>query len=225
MSSRPLWAPDRDQSSQTNLARFAAGVGIDIGADGGYERLHRWSVEDLGGFWSAVWDFCGVVASERGSAPIVGAEHMADARFFDGARLNFAENLLAGDDDQTAMVFADESGAHAEMSRGELRGAGVPAGRGHAGPGGGRRRPGGVLDAQRARGLCGDAGRRLGGGGVLVHLSRLRRCRGARPLWPDRARAVVRGWTATTTAASGSTAGSGWSRSGPGCPPWRSPWC
>ena len=121
MSSRPLWAPDGDQASQTNLARFGAGVGIDIGADGGYDRLHRWSVEDLGGFWSAVWDFCGVVASERGSAPVVGAEHMADVRFFDGARLNFAENLLAGDDDHTAMVFADESGAHAEMSRGELR--------------------------------------------------------------------------------------------------------
>ena len=121
MSSRPLWAPDRDQASQTNLARFGAGVGIDIGADGGYDRLHRWSVEDLGGFWSAVWDFCGVVASERGSAPVVGAEHMADVRFFDGARLNFAENLLAGDDDQTAMVFADESGAHAEMSRGDLQ--------------------------------------------------------------------------------------------------------
>ena len=121
MSSRPLWAPGRDQASQTNLARFAAGVGIDIGANGGYERLHRWSVEDLGGFWSAVWDFCGVVASERGSAPVVEADYMADVRFFDGARLNFAENLLSGDDEETAMVFVDESGAHAEMSWGELR--------------------------------------------------------------------------------------------------------
>ncbi|WP_419926657.1 acetoacetate--CoA ligase [Candidatus Poriferisocius sp.] len=121
MSSRPLWAPDPDQAAQTNLARFAAGVGIDVGADGGYERLHRWSVEDLGGFWSAVWDFCGVVASERGSAGVVEAEHMSDVRFFDGARLNFAENLLAGDDAETAMVFANEAGDYSETSRGELR--------------------------------------------------------------------------------------------------------
>ena len=121
MSSQPLWVPDGDLAAQTNLARFAAGVGIDIGADGGFQRLHRWSVEDLGGFWSAVWDFCGVVASERGSASVVEAEHMADVRFFDGARLNFAENLLAGADDETAMVFADESGAHSEISRGQLR--------------------------------------------------------------------------------------------------------
>ena len=121
MSSRPLWVPDGDQVSQTNLARFAAGVGIDLGADRGYKRLHRWSVEDLGGFWSAVWDFCGVVASERGSAPVVRADHMVDVRFFDGARLNFAENLLAGDDAETAMVFADESGVYTETTRGQLR--------------------------------------------------------------------------------------------------------
>ena len=112
---------DRDQASQTNLARFAAGVGIDLGADRGYERLHRWSVEDLGGFWSAVWDFCGVVASDRGSVAVVEADHNADVRFFPDARLNFAENLLDGGDDDIAMVFADESGAHIETTRGHLR--------------------------------------------------------------------------------------------------------
>ena len=121
MGSRPLWTPDPDQAAQTNLARFAAEVGIDIAADGGFERLHRWSVDEPGRFWSAVWDFCGVVASQRGSAPMVGAEHMADVRFFDGARLNFAENLLKGDDDEIALVFADESGAYTETTRGQLR--------------------------------------------------------------------------------------------------------
>ena len=121
MGSRPLWTPDPDQAAQTNLIRFAAEVGIDIAADGGFERLHRWSVDEPGRFWSAVWDFCGVVASQRGSAPMVGAEHMADVRFFDGARLNFAENLLKGDDDEIALVFADESGAYTETTRGQLR--------------------------------------------------------------------------------------------------------
>ncbi|WP_419917688.1 acetoacetate--CoA ligase [Candidatus Poriferisocius sp.] len=132
MSVRPLWVPDEGRVAESNLARFAAGVGIHIGAGGGYEQLHRWSVEDLGGFWSAVWDFCGVVASKRGSSPVVRAGSMADTRFFDGARLNYAENLLHGDggegdgdgdgdDAETALVFADESGAGAEMSRAGLR--------------------------------------------------------------------------------------------------------
>ena len=121
MGSLPLWTPDRNQAANTNLARFAAGAGFDIAADGGYEQLHRWSVHDPGAFWSAVWDFCGVVASERGSAPVVGAQHMADVRFFEGARLNFAENLLDGGDDEIAIVFADESGAYNETRRAELR--------------------------------------------------------------------------------------------------------
>ena len=121
MGSHPLWTPNRDKVAHTSLARFAAGVGFDIVADGGYERLHRWSVDDLGGFWSAVWDFCGVVASEQGSAPVVDAEHMADVRFFNGARLNFAENLLDGGDDEIAVVFADESGVYTETTRGQLR--------------------------------------------------------------------------------------------------------
>ncbi|MCY3577216.1 MAG: acetoacetate--CoA ligase [bacterium] len=121
MGSRPLWIPDGDQAVHTNLSRFASGLGFDMAAEGGYERLHQWSVDDPGGFWSAVWDFCEVVASEQGSAPVVGAEHMADVRFFDGARLNFAENLLAGDDDEIAMVFADESGVYTQINRGQLR--------------------------------------------------------------------------------------------------------
>ncbi len=113
--------PDSDRVANTNLARFAARAGIEIGPGEGYEQLHRWSVDDLGGFWAAVWDFCGVVASQRFEAPISRAEHMADTCFFPGARLNFAENLLAGDDAEVALVFADESGAYSEMSRGELR--------------------------------------------------------------------------------------------------------
>ena len=121
MGSRPLWTPDPEKAAQTNLARFAAVQGFDLAAEEGYERLHRWSVDELGAFWSAVWDFCGVVASERGSAPVVEAEHMADTRFFDGARLNFAENLLAGGDGEIALVFADESGIYAETTRGQLR--------------------------------------------------------------------------------------------------------
>ncbi len=121
MGTRPLWTPDRDKAAHTNLARFSAAAGIDIVAEGGYERLHRWSVQDPGAFWAAVWDFCGVVASERGSAPVVEAEHMADVRFFDGARLNFAENLLHGVNDEVVMVFADESGVYTKTSRGQLR--------------------------------------------------------------------------------------------------------
>ncbi|WP_420638396.1 acetoacetate--CoA ligase [Candidatus Poriferisocius sp.] len=121
MSGRPLWAPERDRVVGTNLARFGQTVGIDMVADSGYEKLHRWSVDDPGGFWSAVWDFGGVVASERGSVAVQAADHPADVRFFPDARLNFAENLLVADDDHPVLVSADETGAYAEITGAELR--------------------------------------------------------------------------------------------------------
>ena len=49
MSAAPLWTPDAARVAGTNLARFAERAGV----DGGYEALHRWSIEEPGAFWSA----------------------------------------------------------------------------------------------------------------------------------------------------------------------------
>ena len=54
--------------------------------------LHEWSVTDLDGFWSAVWDFYGVVG-EKGSGAYRDSV-LPQAVFFPDARLNIAENLL-----------------------------------------------------------------------------------------------------------------------------------
>jgi len=76
-----------------------------------FPSLYRWSVERPDAFWPEVWEFCGVVAEERpGKKPwdraVVGLERMAPPdpslgpRWFTGARLNFAENLLRFADDR-----------------------------------------------------------------------------------------------------------------------------
>jgi acetoacetyl-CoA synthetase len=89
--------------------------------------LYRWSVERPDAFWPMVWDFCGVVAEERpGKAPwddvVVGLDRMAPPdpelgpRWFPGARLNFAENLLRYQDGRAALVFWNEQGRHRELS-------------------------------------------------------------------------------------------------------------
>ena len=58
-----------------------------------YDELWRWSVADLEGFWAALWDFFGV----RAHAPyerVLSARSMPGARWFEGARLNYAEHML-----------------------------------------------------------------------------------------------------------------------------------
>jgi acetoacetyl-CoA synthetase len=86
-----------------------------------FPSLYAWSVARPDAFWPEVWRFCGVVADERPGrepwdAAVVGLERMAPPdpvlgpRWFPGARLNFAENLLRHDDDRDALVFWDERG-------------------------------------------------------------------------------------------------------------------
>ena len=112
----PLWSPSREQIERANLTRFIAATGATD-----YPALYRWSVEKPEDFWQAVWKFCGVVADEReGREPwdhvLIGGDRVAPPdptlgpRWFDGARLNFAENLLRHRDDRVAIVFWNETG-------------------------------------------------------------------------------------------------------------------
>ncbi|CAN5745434.1 acetoacetate--CoA ligase [soil metagenome] len=92
-----------------------------------FASLYRWSVERPEAFWPEVWEFCGVVAQERaGQKPwdqvVEGLDRMAPPdpalgpRWFPGARLNFAENLVRHADDRPAIIFWNEQGRQRELS-------------------------------------------------------------------------------------------------------------
>lgn len=135
----PLWRPSPDRAARTNLVRFARQVqaadGVPcVGEDGtlAYAALHRWSVEHPERFWPAVWRYGGVIADERPDGQgaweqvVVGAGRMAPPdpvlgpRWFPGARLNFAENLLRARDERDALVAWHEGGRYARLSHAAL---------------------------------------------------------------------------------------------------------
>ncbi|MEX2177540.1 MAG: acetoacetate--CoA ligase [Gemmatimonadaceae bacterium] len=122
----PLWSPTNAQIQAANLTRFMREVG---GSD--FETLHRWSVERREEFWVALWKFADVIADARaGREPwdevLVGRDRMAPPdpdvgpRWFSGARLNFAENLLRRRDDHPALVFWNELGRQRSVSYRDL---------------------------------------------------------------------------------------------------------
>jgi acetoacetyl-CoA synthetase len=84
-----------------------------------YRGLHRWSITERGAFWSAVWDFCGVIG-DKGERQVIDGELMPGARFLPDATLNFAENLLRLEGRTDAVVFRDEAGARRSWSWDEL---------------------------------------------------------------------------------------------------------
>ena len=55
-----------------------------------------------------MWEFGGVKASVPYETPVADLDDMLGVRWFPGARLNFAENLLRFRDDRTALVFRSE---------------------------------------------------------------------------------------------------------------------
>ena len=90
-----LWTPDARRIADANLTAFTAWLRDERGADLGddYRDVWRWSVTDLDGFWGAIWDYFDVRASNAPAA-VLAARDMPGARWFPGARLNYAEHAL-----------------------------------------------------------------------------------------------------------------------------------
>lgn len=105
-----LWQPSEMRIRESNMARFIAFVNDRYGLDiSGYDDLYAFSVNRIPDFWSAVWDFTGIVASTPYETVLDDASKMPGAKWFDGARLNFAENLLRYRDDGIAIVSRGEN--------------------------------------------------------------------------------------------------------------------
>ena len=122
---QPLWQPSPERRARTRLTAFLGQIASDWGvALDGYDALHAWSVTHLDRFWESVWRF-GQIVGERGAGPaLVNGDQMPGARFFPGARLNFAANLLrrpAGvAESADAIVFRGEDGSVRRVSHAAL---------------------------------------------------------------------------------------------------------
>lgn len=86
-----------------------------------YEQLWRWSIDNPEDFWYAIWNFAEVIGSS-GEKPYIESNHdIAETRFFPRAKLNFAENLLRGDDEQIVLSSWFEQGERQCLTRKQLR--------------------------------------------------------------------------------------------------------
>ncbi len=121
MTTEVLWTPSLDRVADANLTRFREWVAATRGVDlPDYRALHAWSVEDMEGFWTALWDYGGVIAETRGSRVLIDGDKMPGARFFPDARLNFAQNLLRRRDDGIAIIFWGEDKVRRTLTFAEL---------------------------------------------------------------------------------------------------------
>ncbi|MBW2539687.1 MAG: acetoacetate--CoA ligase [Deltaproteobacteria bacterium] len=116
-----LWKPSEERIKRTNMYRFMNRVNEKYGKGfTEYTPLYQWSIENLADFWSSMWEFAEIIASKPYDQIIDDPSKMTGARWFSGARLNFAENLLRYRDNQTALIFKGEDQDSVRMTYGEL---------------------------------------------------------------------------------------------------------
>jgi acetoacetyl-CoA synthetase len=118
----PIWTPPAERVAGSNLTGFAclrARAPRRTGGD--YASLWRWSVDERERFWSAVMEFAAVLHTPGTKPVLQHRDRMPGAVWFEDTRLNYAENLLARDDEHVALVFCNERGMRRELSYRELR--------------------------------------------------------------------------------------------------------
>ncbi len=117
----PLWRPSEDRIQQANVTQFIHYVNQKSGTHlRNYPELLQWSIDNIPHFWARMWEF-GEVKAFRGYDQVLDdPRKFPGVKWFPGARLNFAENLLRYRDDRLAFIFRGETEKSATMTYAEL---------------------------------------------------------------------------------------------------------
>ena len=116
-----LWQPSPAQIECSHMLRFQQQLKSQLNLSfADYEELHQWSVDKPEEFWAQLWQYTDIRASVPYSAVLSDSEKFPGAKWFEGSRLNFADNLLRNRSDKTALIARLENGARKTMSYGEL---------------------------------------------------------------------------------------------------------
>jgi len=117
----PLWTPSEERKKQANVTRFINFVNKEYNLEiDSYAKLYRWSIEHIPDFWAAMWKFGEIKASREYDTVVDDLRKFPGAKWFVGARLNFAENLLRYRDNHEAFIFKGETQKSARITYAEL---------------------------------------------------------------------------------------------------------
>ncbi len=116
----PLWTPSSDRVANTQLTAYTHLLNKQFGLSlASPQELYQWSVDNIDTFWESMWEFSRLVHSRKYDSVRTGVE-MFGTKWFEGARLNFAENLLRYRDDRTALIGQSEDGTSSQITYGDL---------------------------------------------------------------------------------------------------------
>ncbi len=115
-----MWQPSRERIGQSNLTAYLRFLeekhGLHFKDD---QALYQWSVTHIADFWESIWTWFDVI-HERDYTNVLEGNDIRTAKWFTGARLNFAENLLRYRDERVAIRYQCEDGTRLSLTYYEL---------------------------------------------------------------------------------------------------------
>ncbi len=116
-----LWKPSEKVLEEANMTEFIDFVNNNHSLDiDDYFDLYNWSIENIPDFWESMWEYGDVITSQDYDEIVDDLNNFTGARWFNGAKLNFAENLLRYQDDKTAIIFKGETRESEKLTYSEL---------------------------------------------------------------------------------------------------------
>ena len=109
MRYKTLWKPNKEKAQKSQMFDFLTEINQKYNQNfKEYYDLHQWSIENVGDFWGEFWEYSNIINSKKYNSVVDDAKKMPGAKWFEGARLNYAENLLQRRDDYPAIIFRGE---------------------------------------------------------------------------------------------------------------------
>lgn len=116
-----LWKPDERTIRNSNMTRYMNYLNRKFKKNfTSYWELYNWSIENIEDFWESVWDFVEIKARKKYKLIVDDLNKFPGAKWFVGAELNYAENLLRFRDNKPAFIFRNESGRREVITYKEL---------------------------------------------------------------------------------------------------------
>ncbi len=116
-----LWTPTQDQVNTSQMEAFRNQVNSRFNINlKDYFDLYDWSISNISDFWKAVWGFMALEFSDDYTQVVDDDSKMPGAQWFEGVKMNFAENLLRIRSEKPAIHFKGEGQAVRTLSYNEL---------------------------------------------------------------------------------------------------------
>ena len=116
-----MWQPTEVQINNSQMMDYMQLVNQKFGLSlKKYSQLYDWSIEKAEDFWGSFWEYSQIIHHSPYSQVVDDLGKMPGAKWFNGATLNFSENLLCYRDDKIAILFQGEDGTQSSLTYKEL---------------------------------------------------------------------------------------------------------